>query len=65
MSDLTAYRAEMKAKNRDEDMLAIGKQDQHEMLVDWLREFVTPPLNYTSKKETVNEVRLWLEGWTE
>jgi hypothetical protein len=48
----------------DEHEAAVNKMmNENEMMKGWLREFVTPPMSYGKKKELVEAVTLYVEGW--
>jgi hypothetical protein len=65
MSDLTAYRKSMRAKNKAEDDAVRRMCEEHAQMREWLKEFVTPPLALSGKRDLVESVRVYLEEWNE
>jgi len=63
VTDLQDYVARMWDENEDHEAAVNKMMNENEMMKGWLREFVTPPMSYGKKKELVEVVTLYVEGW--
>jgi hypothetical protein len=65
VTDYASYAAQHQAANRERDAAVKRIAGENEVMREMLRGFVTPPLAYARKRELVERVTLFLEGWGE
>jgi len=63
MTDYEDYVSQHQAANADREAAVKRIAGENEAMREMLREFVTPPLAYARKRELVERVTLFLEGW--
>ena len=63
MTDLEDYRAMMQAKNRDEDLALMMKEDMHEQFIEWACALARPVKTQEdrlARDYAREEVRCWM-----